>query len=133
MMKILTRRHFFKGLLGWPLLSFLAVSIPKTMANLSRSWGGGRRGTIAQFFNEEELVYEIGFWLFKRVALGRLSFRETEKKGEYMAILEAETLGIFGFVSRYRADTYRSLMEEVEEGSRLRSLSFDEQVRIGNK
>ncbi|HSB07609.1 MAG TPA: DUF3108 domain-containing protein [Thermodesulfobacteriota bacterium] len=89
--------------------------------------------SIAEFFIGEALDYEIGFWLFKRAALGRLSFRQTEKKGQYLAILKAETLGILGWVSRYRVDTYRSTMEEIGGGNRLRSLSFEEDVKIGNK
>jgi len=92
-----------------------------------------RGRSISESFKGEELSYEIGFWLFKRVALGRLSFRETDKKGQYQALLETETLGVLGFVSRYRVDTYRSVMEEMEEGSRLRSISFEENVKVGNK
>ena len=78
-------------------------------------------------------VYEIGFWLFKRAALGRLSFRPGERKGQHVALLQTETLGVLGFVTRYRVDTYRSTMEEIEGGSRLRSLLFEENVKIGNR
>jgi len=92
---------------------------------------GGR--SIAQYFRGEELVYEIGFWLFRRVALGRLSFMETEERGQYRATLQAETLGIVGWLSHYRSDTYSSTVEEVEGGGRLRSLLFEEKVRIGNR
>jgi hypothetical protein len=56
-----------------------------------------------------------------------------EKKGHYMATLQAETLGVLGWVTRYRADTYRSTMEEIDGGRRLRSLSFEEDVKIGSK
>ncbi|OGP90163.1 MAG: hypothetical protein A2156_12460 [Deltaproteobacteria bacterium RBG_16_48_10] len=129
----LTRRTFLTWLLGGPLLSFLPLSEPEAMANLSPPGGEGRGGSIAEFFGGEELVYEIGFWLFNRAALGRLSFKGTEKQGQYVAILETETLGILGFVSRYRVDMYRSTMEEIEGGSRLRSLLFEEEVRIGNR
>jgi hypothetical protein len=89
--------------------------------------------SIAEFFKGEELEYEIGAWIFKRVALGKLSFRETGEKGRYLSILQGETLGILGWVARYRVDTYRSIMEEVEGGRRLRSISFEEDVKVGNK
>jgi len=128
-----TRRSFLKGALGGPLLSSLPFSIPEVMAGLLSLSREKRGGSIAEFFKGEELIYEIGFWLFKRVAFGRLSFREKEKKGQYLAVLETETLGILGWVSRYRVDTYRSTMEEVDGGSRLRSLSFEENVKIGNR
>lgn len=128
-----TRRRFLEALVRWPLLSFLALRIPRTMANSSPSWTEGGKGSIAEFFRGEELVYEIGFWLFKRAALGRLSFRPGDKRGQYVALLQTETLGVLGFVTRYRVDTYRSTMEEIEGGSRLRSLSFEEDVKVGNK
>ncbi len=97
---------------------------------LSQIKGGD---SISEFFKGEELVYEIGVWIFKRVALGTLSFKEMGEKGRYMATLQAETLGILGWVARYRVDTYRSIMEEVDGGRRLRSLSFEEDVKIGSK
>src|SRR4030065_2740031 len=50
-----------------------------------------------------------------------------------MAILQTETLGVLGFVVRYRVDTYRAVMEEVEGGRRLRALSFEEDVKIGER
>ncbi len=50
-----------------------------------------------------------------------------------MAILQTETLGVLGFIARYRVDTYRATMEEVEGGRRLRALSFEEDVKIGSK
>ena len=50
-----------------------------------------------------------------------------------MAILQAETLGVLGWLARYRVDTYRSTMEEIDGGRCLRSLSFEEDVKIGNK
>jgi hypothetical protein len=84
-------------------------------------------------FKGEELEYEVGAWIFKRVALGKLSFKEMGEKGRYLSILQGETLGILGWVARYRVDTYRSIMEEIEGGRRLRSISFEEDVRVGNK
>ena len=59
--------------------------------------------------------------------------QENGEEGQYLAILQTETLGILGWVSRYRVDTYRSTMEEIEGGTRLRSLSFEEDVKIGSK
>jgi hypothetical protein len=129
----LTRRSFLGWVLGGSLLSFSPFSVPKAMTNLIPLSREKRGGSISEFFNGEELVYEIGFWLFKRVALGNLSFKKAEKEGQYWAILQTETLGLLGWVSRYRVDTYRSTLEEIEEGTRLRSLSFEEYVKIGSK
>jgi len=127
----LTRRHFIQWLLGLPLLFSFPFPVREASAEISIP---PRRGenTIGEFFKGEELVYQIGAWIFKRVALGRLTFKEIEK-GRYMAILQGETLGVLGWVARYRMDTYRSIMEEVDGGRCLRSLSFEEDVKIGSK
>ena len=129
----LTRRHFLRWLSGLPFLFSFPFPIQETIADLSTPLRDRRESLIGEFFKGEELDYEIGFWFFKRVALGRLSFKEIDKKGHYMATLKAETLGIFGWVSRYRVDTYRSTMEEIDGGRRLRSVSFEEDVKIGSK
>jgi len=123
-----SRRVFLQGLAGLS-LPVIFSSREATLDSSVSSDGG----SISEFFMGEELVYEIGFWLLRRAALGKLSFRPAEKKGQYLALLETETLGIVGFVTRYRTDTYRSIMEEIEGGTRLRSLSFEENVRMGEK
>jgi hypothetical protein len=131
-MNFVTRRLFLRYLLGLPLLSSFPLHVRETWADppiLPRTG----RDSIGEFFKGEELHYEIGVWLFKRVALGKLSFKAMGEKGRYLATLQGETLGVLGWVARYRADTYRSIMEEVEGGRRLRSLSFEEDVKIGNK
>jgi hypothetical protein len=130
-MKLVTRRLFLKYLLGLPLLSFFPLRVRETWADppiLPRTG----RDSIGEFFKGEELFYEIGVWLFKKVALGKLSFKEMGEKGRYLVTLQGETLGILGWVARYRVDTYRSIMEEVEGGRRLRSVSFEEDVKIGS-
>ncbi|OGP74180.1 MAG: hypothetical protein A2V86_13685 [Deltaproteobacteria bacterium RBG_16_49_23] len=131
-MASIKRRDFFRWILGFLFLPVFPFHVRETGAN-SLSAGRWDKKSIAEFFKGEELSYEIGFWLFKRAALGKLSFREAGKKGRYLAVLETETLGVLGFVARYRVDTYRSVMEEVDGGRRLRSLSFEEDVKIGEK
>lgn len=130
---LLTRRYFIRWLLGLSFLSFFPFHIRKVKANPSVLPRNERDRSIAEFFKEEEIVYEIGVWLFKRVALGKLSFRKMEERGRYIAIVQAETLGVLGWLARYRVDTYRSTMEEIDGGRRLRALSFEEDVKIGSK
>ena len=129
---LLTRRLFLKYLLGLPLLSSLPFHLQETRAEppiLPRE----ERKSIGEFFKGEELFYDGGFWMFKRVATGKISFKKLEKEGRYIATLQGETLGVLGWVARYRVDTYRSIMEEVDGGRRLRSISFEEDVKIGRK
>lgn len=131
-MNFVTRRLFLRYLFGLPLFSSFPLPVREAWADppiLPRTGGD----SIGEFFKGEELFYEIGVWLFKKVALGKLSFKEMGEKGRYLATLQGETLGVLGWVARYRVDTYRSIMEEVEGGRRLRSLSFEEDVKIGNK
>ncbi len=127
------RRHFLRWLLGLPLLFLFPFRVRETRADISVPSRSRGEGTLAEYFKGEELVYEIGFWFIKKAAIGKLSFRETDEKGHYMAILQAETLGVLGWVTRYRVDNYRSTMEEIDGGKRLRSISFEEDVKIGSK
>jgi len=132
-MSSLTRRYFLRWLLGFSLLPTFPFNVQKAEAQGVSPASPERRGSIAEFFKGEELHYEVGAWIFKRVALGKLSFKEMREKGRYLSTLQGETLGILGWVARYRVDTYRSIMEEIEGGRRLRSVSFEEDVKIGNK
>ncbi|MGZ3590760.1 MAG: DUF3108 domain-containing protein [Thermodesulfobacteriota bacterium] len=131
-MTLLSRRLFLKFLFGLPLLPSFPLPVREAQADLSvlQRIGGD---SIGDFFKGEELSYEIGFWLFKKVAQGKISFKEMERKGRYLAVLRGETLGVLGWVARYRVDTYRSIMEEVDGGRCLRSISFEEDVKIGGK
>jgi len=131
-MNFVTRRLFLKFLLGLPLLSSFPLRLQEAGADLA-SHPKKRGDSIGEFFKGEELHYDIGLWQFKKVATGKISFEEMGKKGRYLATLQGESLGFLGFVSRYRVDTYRSIMEEIEGGRRLRSISFEEDVKIGSK
>ena len=128
----LTRRYFIRWLFGFPLIFSFPLPVRETSAEIPVPLKRGGN-TIGEFFKGEELHYEIGFWLLKKVAIGKISFREMEEKGRYIATLQGETLGVLGWVARYRVDTYRSIMEEIDGGRRLRSISFEEDVKVGNK
>ncbi len=88
---------------------------------------------IASIFQGEELRYQISFLWFNRAATGRLFFKKEKGNGGYNAILEGKTLGIIGWLTRYRQDTYSSSMELIDGGRRLRSLRLEEDIVIGNK
>jgi len=129
---LLTRRLFLRFLLGLPLLSSFSLRAPGAWADVPDLPGKKDEKSIGEFFKGEELQYAIGVWLFKQVAVGKISFKPMKEKGRYLSTLQGETLGVLGWVARYRTDTYRSVMEEIEGGKRLRSLSFEEDVKIGN-
>jgi hypothetical protein len=121
---MLTRRLFLRYLLGLPLLSSFPLPALELWADVPVLPRKREGDSIGEFFKGEELHYIIGVWLFNKVALGRISFKAMKEKGRYLSTLQGETLGILGWVARYRTDTYRSVMEEIDGGRRLRSISF---------
>ena len=129
---MITRRAFVRFLAGLPLLSF-PFRIAAVSAQPSQPSRRGPKGSIAESFAGEALHYEIGFWVLKKVAAAKLTFLPADQKGRYVATLVGETQGLIGWLVRYRTDSYRAVMEEVDGGTRLRSLSFEEQVKVGKK
>lgn len=86
---------------------------------------------IGEAFEGEELVYDISFWLFKKAAVGKISLKKKDD-GSYAAVLQAETLGVIGFVTRYRRDIYIANMYEADNGKRFITTVFDKTVTIGS-
>jgi hypothetical protein len=131
---MITRRDFVRWLVGLPLFSSFPFRADRLYAQpTDRLRVDTKESTIGELFAGEELDYEISFWIIKRVAVAKLTFHRAEQKGRYVATLKGETLGLLGFLARYRVDTYRSLMEVTDGGRRLRSLAFDEYVKVGNR
>lgn len=130
---MITRRYFMQWLLGIPLLSLFPFQASKLYAQSPKPGIGTAGKTIGEFFAGEELFYEISFLFLKKVAVARMSFKPAEQKGRYIANLQGETLGVVGWLAKYRTDNYRAVMEEIDGGKRLRSISFDESVKIGKK
>jgi len=132
-----SRRSFIKGFLSGTTLCLLdslyrEVSIPLGQLALVEA-GVRAEKDIASEFRGEELRYQIGFLWFKRAAVGRLSFEKGEGNWGYKAILEGKTLGVIGWLTRYRRDIYTSYMEVIDGGKRFRPLRFEEDVVIGDK
>ncbi|MBI5560570.1 MAG: DUF3108 domain-containing protein [Deltaproteobacteria bacterium] len=90
----------------------------------------GANPAIGNAFAGEELTYNIGFWLFEGVAVGKVRL---ERNGPlYVATLSAYTTGLSDWL-KHREDTYTAKIEEVEGGRRFRTLSFEEDVIVGSK
>jgi hypothetical protein len=130
---VLTRRHFLIRLVGLPLLPLFPLSFPKIWAQSVANTQALPEMPIGEMFAGEELNYDIAFWFLRKVAVAKMTFARDIEKGHYVATLRGETVGLVGFVTRYRTDTYRTVMEELDGGRRLRSLSFEEEVRIGEE
>src|SRR5512143_2593701 len=99
-MTLLTRRNFFRWLLGLAgLLSFPLIA-RETKADPRISPWRSPGDPIGEFFLGEELEYDIGFWMFKQAAIARASFQRLEGKDQFLGTIQGETRGILGWVAR---------------------------------
>ena len=130
---MVTRRYFLKGFAGLPLLYLFPFSFSRVWAQSPVTQQAPVEAPIGEMFAGEELSYDIAFWFLRKVAVAKMTFARDNEKGRYVATLRGETVGLVGFVTRYRTDTYRTVMEELDGGRRLRSISFEEEVRIGEE
>ncbi len=128
---MMRRRNFIQWLLSLSFVSFFSHRSSVLYGHTPGNVAAGK--TIGEFFSGEELSYEISFLFLKKVAVAKMLFKPADQKGRYVAILQGETLGVVGWLSKYRTDTYRAVMEEIEGGKRLRSVTFEENVKIGKK
>ncbi len=126
-----------KGFLSGTILPLLDSPYGRIFLPLGRlalaEAGARAEEDLASDFRGEELRYQVGFLWFKRAAVGRLSFEKIEGNGDYKATLEGKTLGVIGWLTRYRRDIYTSYMEVIDGGRRFRPLRFEEDVVIGDK
>lgn len=79
---------------------------------------------------EEVLVYDISFLIFRNAAVGSLTMRYLPDRGLYEGVVSAQTEGFIGLLSLYRRDTYRSVMRLSPDG-RLIPVEFHKEVRMG--
>ncbi len=110
------RMLFILGLLSWPMDGL----------------GEHSEKSIGDRFNGEVLRYDFDFWILSRTGEGSVTFRSLED-GKFLAVYEGKTLGLIGWISRYRFDRYRSTMGMIDQGKRLIPLRFEEEVTIGEK
>lgn len=91
-----------------------------------------KQTTIGEHFDGEEFTYNIGFWWFKKAAVGKIGIH---KKGDgiYEITLTAETMGFIGFITKYRKDIYHAYAEETDGGRRFRTKRFEKIVKIGDR
>ena len=64
----------------------------------------------------EKLSYDVSFLWFKRLAIGTISLSPGPEEGQYIALLEARTLGLTAFLTRDRIERVETLMEIGPEG-----------------
>lgn len=84
--------------------------------------------TIGQVFDGEELFYDISFFVIPNAAWGKFTFEKNTQGPGYIITLEARTRHILRLLTLMRKDLYRSYVEEIEGGKRLRSYRFEKEV-----
>lgn len=88
---------------------------------------------IADVFLGESLTYQIGFWAFDNVAIGKVSLKRGAD-GDYIATLTAYTTGGFlTWLLRSRHDVYIEHLRMSEDGKRFISKTFEKNVETVNK
>ena len=85
-------------------------------------------GDIRRFAGET-LHIDISFLSLFNAATANVSFYE--KGGTYYSILESETKGFVGFFTAYRKHLYKSTFEVVDNGRRLRTKKFEQEIVTG--
>lgn len=71
----------------------------------------------------EELTYDISFLWFDRLAIGTIHLRRGARPGTYLAVLNAQTLGLAAFITRDRVERFETLME-IDPDGLLRPLTY---------
>ncbi|MDI6784898.1 MAG: DUF3108 domain-containing protein, partial [bacterium] len=84
--------------------------------------------TIGQTFDGEELFYDISFFPVPNAAYGKFRFEKNQHASGYIITLEARTRHLLRILTLMRKDLYRSYVEEVDGGKRLRSYRFEKEV-----
>ena len=119
-MKKMTKKWLAGGIGGMLLLA----------AALSGSSGAAEPASIAFPPEEETLVYDISFLIFRNAAVGKLSLKYLPERDLYEGVVTAQTKGLIGLLSLFRKDTYRSLMRLSPNG-RLIPVEFHKEVKMG--
>ena len=86
-------------------------------------------GDIRRFAGES-LKIDISFLSLFNAATANVSFYE--KDGTFYSILESETKGFVGFFTSYRKHRYKSTFDIVDNGRRLRTKKFEQEIITGN-
>jgi hypothetical protein len=89
--------------------------------------------TIGQTFDGEELYYDISFFIIPNAAWGKFTFDKNPHGPGYIITLEARTNHIIRLLALMRKDLYRSYVEEIDGGNRLRSYRFEKEVTYFGK
>lgn len=113
-------------------LGFILLFLSSAAAPLHAGEPAAEKKTIGQTFAGEELVYEIGFWVFDDIAESRLKLEEGED-GVYTATLTARTSGIVDKILRHRKDRYVARLRMADDGGRFVTESFEKEVEMDGK
>ncbi|MFQ5913640.1 MAG: DUF3108 domain-containing protein [Nitrospinota bacterium] len=94
--------------------------------------GAAEAARIVSPPEEEKLVYDISFLIFRNAAVGMLKLKYLPERGLYEGMITARTKGFIGLLSLYRRDRYRSLMRLAPDG-RLVPVEFHKEVKMGGR
>ena len=114
----MTRRDLLRVFLG-SCGSLLANPLANVVAGVKTN-----RQTIIERFLGEELIYNIGFWLFSHCGNARTKFEKTELPEIYRLSLEGHTVGFIDFLVGKLHYAYTSYAQFSAREDRLRPVYF---------
>lgn len=112
------------------LIIFFAVFLTATVPAIAHAESQkGKRPTIADAFLDEDLTYNVGFWVFDNVAEGKVTLRKGGD-GDYIATLSAYTTGMVEWAVLKRKDTYTVRLRMSEDGQSFIPVTFEKSVEM---
>jgi len=111
--------------LTWTLFVFLIAVFPASASSRTEA-----QSPSAEFLAGEELLYDISFLWFDRLATGFLKVEPAGEPDTWRVELSARTLGIAAWLTRDREQSYVSIMRRERDG-RMRALEHSSSLFKG--
>lgn len=112
---------FIIGLISFILFIDIAMPAPSWAKESSEATVTSAAKGIGDTFEGEELVYDMGFWIFRKIAKGRFKLTK-EPDGTYKAVLSASTKGRF---FRSTKSTFTAYIRESADKKRFITSRFE--------
>jgi hypothetical protein len=110
----------FMALISFILL-FIAMPMPSWAKDNGETTVKSEARGIGDTFEGEELTYDMGFWIFRKIAIGRFTITR-EEDGTYKAVLSARTRGRF---FRSTKSTFTAYIKESADKKRFITSRFE--------
>ena len=118
---------FIIGLISFILFINIAMPVPSWTEEISEPLTISAAKGIGDAFDGEELVYNLGFWIFRNIAEGRFKLTK-EPDGTYKAVLDATSKAHF---FRSTRSTFTAYIKESADKGRFITTHFEKYSKKG--